>query len=286
MKRNNRPEGLRHFLQCMRDQEERCVSVLKPVNLHDFQPVLVKPKKNTFESLLCEYFRMIISSEPQKAVISGIGRMSQWLLFDKVSGGLLGFTYMCDMNLPWEPFDKFIGAPVGGASRGGKPTSMHVQQMKRCLPIWEFGPLTGGKLLALSMVSREAVQAIELAYSFELHLLIIKTLKGRSSQYNRLHQRGILECPELSAPNKAAYYAPLREGWREYIAGERAEPGSYLTPTFQEQVRYWQDRWLVNRMDRTDNGWIRPDPKRYLLSPVFKQKLEALIKKEEEHDDE
>ena len=287
MKRNNRPEGLRHFLTCMRDREVQCTSVLKPIDMRNFHPVAVKVKKNTFESLLCEYFRLMISSEPQKAIAKGTSRSMQWLFFDKVSGGLLGFSYMCDMNLPWGLFDDWVGAPIGGIGgpfkgRHARDTAMHVQQLRRCLPIFEFGQMTGGKMMALAMVSTEVVEISELTYSFDIMVMLIKALHGRTSQYNRLHPRGIIQNPQLSAPDKACYSILLRENALPFLRKETTDPGKRLTYSYQKQIEYWKERWLPNRMDRTDNGIIRPDVSRYLLSPTFDERLAKYTKAVEE----
>lgn len=292
MKRNNRPEGLARFLADMRDREEQCTSVIKPFNVNTMEVTVTKVKKHSFESLLCDYFRLILSSEPQKAIMRGTGRSSQWLFSDRTSGAFLGFAFMCDMNVPDTDIDEWFKRQIGGHThRSGSRadaarTSMHLQQFRRCLPLWDFGPLTGGKLMTLAMTSTEVIQSLETQYSFDLAVLIIKALKGRSSQYNRLHTNGILECPALTRPDRVAYYVPLRKNWYEFIRGDTEDPGPRLTLPFAERVNFWRNRWLPNKIHLTDDGWVRPDPKRYLLGPVFKEKLAALIKKEEESEDE
>ncbi len=76
-----------------------------------------------------------------------MGRNSDYFLIDKTSGALLGIWSYADCNLPWKPFDAWVGGRVGGKEN---PRANHVIQLKRCLPIFEFGDLTGGKLLALA----------------------------------------------------------------------------------------------------------------------------------------
>ena len=51
--------------------------------------------------------------------------------------------------------------------------------MRRCLPLYEFGQMTGGKLLALLATSREVIRVTELRFSFPYVFFIIRTLHGK-----------------------------------------------------------------------------------------------------------
>jgi hypothetical protein len=128
--------------------------------------------------------------------------------------------------------------------------------------------------------SRDVVEMSELQYSRPITTILVKTLKGRSSQYNRL--RGF-EFVRNAHEEKGYYAVPTREGMRPYLTGQAADPGPLLTPTATAQLEHWRTRWLPNRLETwTDNGWVRPNRDRYRLTACLDEKLTLRLENDHE----
>lgn len=84
-------------------------------------------------------------------------------------------------------FAAYVGASRDQISK----ESNHVMQISRCIPLQPFGSLLGGKLIALLLASREIVQLCDHKYACNTVAFLVKSLHGKSSQYNRLEERGI-----------------------------------------------------------------------------------------------
>jgi hypothetical protein len=276
MAKSDKPDALFQWVTKTTDYEERALSMLKPIDVRNIDPVVVNADKTGDLKHLYRYWRITLSSAGQGVKEMAIGRASGWFVIDRNSGGLLGIFNLTDINLPWKPFDQWFGHTVG--SNTPHKTSNHVIQIKRCLPIFEFGELTGGKLLFLLATSTEVIESHELRYSFPVVILLIKTLHGRGSQYNRLHARGLDYAFDYGEDGKGLYVMKLRPNYEDTLLERSHDPGPLLTYPYADQVAYWKQRWLPNRMDRTQDGWIYPNPDRYRLSMMINEKVDLRVK--------
>ena len=188
------------------DVEEMALRMVVPIDLATMQPEIVEVRKGTLMQLH-NYWRVVLSSEPQFTTFSGGGRSSALLIRDKVSGGFLGVVGLSDPP-GCIPMMKLFGWDVNDDARLAR--QHQVTMMRRCLPIYEFGQMTGGKLLALMATSREIVRVMEMRFSFQYAMFVIRTLHGKGSQYNRLNQRGI-ELIEVDESGKGFYAMELRK---------------------------------------------------------------------------
>jgi len=250
--------------------EDAALEMVRPIDLTTMQPEIVEVGAGTMRALH-DYWRVMISSEPQGLSFSGGGRSSALLVRDKVSGGILGVTALADPNIkPLSALVHWDGTALGNASRLAR--QHQVTMLKRCLPIYEFGQMTGGKLLALMSTSRDVIRLMELRFSFQYAFLAIRTLHGRGSQYNRLQERGI-ELYEVDGEGKGFYGMELRKKGIAYLRDGRPM-GKTNTRPLGEQIEYWRTRWLPNRMLSQDNprGLIFPDKERYRLSSHMAEK--------------
>ena len=167
---------------------------------------------------------------------------------------------MCSSDL--KPFDEFVGAKLGGF-HSDNPTAPYVVYITRCLPAFEFGSLTGGKLLALLASSRECIRMLEVTYSFRFAAMMVKTLHGKSSQYNRLNQRGLEFVGSFDG--RGLYMQELRKKGYRFLRGDVAKMGGMKGWSFADQVSYWKDRWLSIRLNE-GGGLVEMDREAYTLS--------------------
>jgi hypothetical protein len=141
-----------------------------------------------------------------------------------------------------------------------------IVMLRRCLPVYEFGQMTGGKMLALAAASRDVIRLLELRYSYQYMLLGIRTLHGKGSQYNRLNARGI-ELIDIDDTGHGFYAMELRKRSVSFLRGETETPGRGATYPLGDQLDYWKERWLSARMASLATGSvISLDPGRYRLS--------------------
>jgi|GEM_PF-3258175 len=253
--------------------EEAALGMVKPIDLSNCDPEILVCDKG-FSRAVCDYWRVVLSSEPQSPNFSGAGRFIALLVRDKVSGGFMGVVGLSDPPIYWTQLNQYL------SWQGNKPLRQahqhRVFMMRRCLPLYEFGQMTGGKLLALVATSRELIRLLELRYSYQFLFFGIRTLHGKGSQYNRLQQRGI-ELINVDASNHGFYGMELRKKALSYLRGEVDNYGKTSTYTIKEQVAYWQERWLTARMKSLNVGsLITPAPEQYRLSNLLATKKMTL----------
>jgi hypothetical protein len=252
--------------------EPLALSLLKPFDPFTMRPILRKCS-NAKERALFNYFRVALSSEDQNYRLKSIERGSDWMVFDEVSGTFLGLFAIAGATLPWGPFTEWAGGVVGLDCRRRGHNTMHmVLSLRRCIPLYDFGAVTGGKLIALLATSTEVIQMHELQYSLVIDALLVKTTHGKSSQYNRLHPRGI-EYRGLASDGAGVYIMAMRENAKPHLLDQCGDPGARLSYSADDQVAYWKERWLPNRVGHLKAGLVVPDPERYRLSG----KLNALV---------
>ena len=257
-----------HWLHKLTSVEPVALSMLKPMDLTQIEPEVLECRTGQLADVF-DYWRVVLSSEPQQPSFAGAGRSSPLVVLDKTSGGFLGVIALSDPPNTSKPMMRLFEWDKNDDMRLKR--QHQVIMMRRCLPIYEFGGMVGGKLLALIATSQEVMRLYELRFSFQYVYFIIRTLHGKGSQYNRLHPRGI-ELVEVDDEGKGFYAMELR---KKGLAHMRT--GSPLGGTAMyklgDQVAYWKERWLKARLESTGNSPIITfDPERYRLSNMLAAK--------------
>lgn len=243
--------------------EHVALGMVKPIDLATCAPEIIVCQSG-IEKELFDYWRVVLSSEPQSLSFAGGGRSMACMVRDRVSGGFMGVFALSDLRTTWPA----IMQHFGWQSVKDETKVAHQQELillRRCLPLYEFGQMTGGKLVALMASSRDVIRLLELRYSYQFMYFAIFTLHGKGSQYNRLQQRGI-ELVSVDEKGRGFYGMELRKKGAERLrSGVTA--GKANTHPLPEQIEYWKDRWLKARMASTGApSLITPDPNRYRLS--------------------
>lgn len=250
--------------------EPAALSMLKPIDVATIDPVVIGAVGKNVK--LWHYWRIALSSETQNSMSITQGRYQLYFVMDKTSGGLLGIFALGDAPECYPYLERQFDWEERRDQKNGRPynalkwSRFHsVLYMHRCLPVYEFGNLIGGKLLTLMATSRELVRGLELRYSFLYSLFLVRTLHGKSSQYNRLHPRGLVEVgsDELG---RGMLWMEMRKNAIQYCKGELEAPGKPLTFTMKEQVDYWKTRWFLPRAERMGVTTIVPDINNYRVS--------------------
>jgi len=249
--------------------EEAALGMVRPIDLVHCDPEILVCNKGLSRAVH-DYWRVVLSSEPQGVAFSGGGREIALLIRDRVSGGFMGVVGLSDPPTHWTQLIDYLGWKENAHLRLAH--QHRIFMMRRCLPLYEFGQMTGGKLLALVATSRELIRLLELRYSYQFLFFGIRTLHGKGSQYNRLQQRGI-ELINVDESNHGFYGMELRKKAVSFLRGEADDYGKTSTYPIKEQVTYWQKRWLTTRMKSLNVGsLITPDPEKYRLSAMLSAK--------------
>lgn len=252
------------WLRRLCDVEPQALHMCVPVDLATFDPEVVVVEKGLARDLF-DYWRVVLSSEPQSPHFAGAGRSLALLVRDRVSGGFLGVVGLSDPPNHWTQLIDHLGWHKEHEHL--RLANQHrVVMMRRCLPVFEFGQMTGGKLLALTATSRDVIRLLELRYSYQYLFFGIRTLHGKGSQYNRLHQRGV-QLIDVDETDHGFYGMELRKKAVPFLRGETDAYGKTATFTLADQIDYWRERWLKARMSSLSVGsTIQIDPSRYRLS--------------------
>lgn len=253
--------------------EGTALKMLKPIDVATIDPVVIQAAGKTVP--LWHYWRTALSSSRQTSIKITQGRHNLYFVMDKTSGGLLGIFALGDAPEGYAYLDEQFGwdvrEDISKSNRrynAAKWTRCHtILYMHRCLPVYEFGELIGGKLLALIATSRELTRSLELRYSFLYSLFLVRTLEGKSSQYNRLNSRGLIDMGS-DALGRGMLFMELRKNAKSYLRGELEAPGKSINNTFKEQVEYWRERWFLPRAERMGITTIVPDINRYRVSSL------------------
>ena len=257
-----------HWLHKLTSVEPVALSMLKPMDLTQIEPEVLECRTGQLADVF-DYWRVVLSSEPQQPSFAGAGRSSALVVRDKTSGGILGLVALSDPPNTSKPTMRLFEWDKNDDMR--LKHQHQVIMMRRCLPVYEFGGMVGGKLLALIATSQEVMRLYELRFSFQYVYFIIRTLHGKGSQYNRLNQRGI-ELVEVDDEGKGFYAMELR---RKGLAHMRTGSPVGGTQMYKlgDQVAYWKERWLAARLQSTGlSSSITFDPERYRLSDILASK--------------
>lgn len=264
------------FIKEMMEVEAKALKMLKPVPVETLRPKVVLATPKTLPYF--HYWRTVISSEPQNRRVAK-GRQSPYFMFDETSKGLLGVFLYTD-SPPNDPFlEPYLGWDKHDIPKEKWKTANDIKNtrkrdlihtlllLRRCLPLYEFGDLTGGKCLTYAALSKELIRAIEIEYSFKVSLLQIKTLHGKASQYNRIDG---LEYLGIDPVDKLGQYIfELRKNATAYLRGEKPDMGKFLVKPFAENMQFWRERWLLPRAERQGVTTIEFNPDNYRVSKLM-----------------
>jgi hypothetical protein len=257
-----------HWLHKLTSVEPVALSLLKTMDLAAIEPEVLECRTGQLADVF-DYWRVVLSSEPQQPSLAGAGRSSALVVRDKTSGGLLGLIALSDPPNTSKPMMRLFEWDKNDEMRLAH--QHQVIMMRRCLPVYEFGGMVGGKLLALIATSQEVMRLYELRFSFQYVFFIIRTLHGKGSQYNRLHPRGI-ELIEVDDEGKGFYAMELRKKGLAHMRTGSPVGGTAMHK-LGDQVAYWKDRWLKSRLESTGfSPTIAFDPERYRLSNMLAAK--------------
>ena len=270
-----------HWLRKLTDIEPLALSLLKPIDLTKIEPEVLECRTGQVSDVF-DYWRVVLSSEPQQPSFAGAGRSSPLVVMDKTSGGFLGVIALSDPPNTSKPMMRLFEWDQHDDMR--LKHQHQVIMMRRCLPVYEFGGMVGGKLLALIATSQEVMRLYELRFSFQYVYFIIRTLHGKGSQYNRLHPRGI-ELVEVDAEGKGFYAMELRKKGLAHMRTGSPVGGTTMHK-LGDQVAYWKERWLASRLESTGHSPIVTfDPERYRLSNMLSSKRMANVNLQEPEND-
>ena len=138
------------WLRGLTDVEPLALSFLKPIDLTKIEPEVHECRTGQLSDVF-DYFRVVLSSEPQQPSFAGAGRSSPLVVLDKTSGGFLGVIALSDPPNTSKPMMRLFEWDKNDDMR--LKHQHQVIMMRRCLPIYEFGGMVGGKLLALIATS-------------------------------------------------------------------------------------------------------------------------------------
>lgn len=260
------------FIRDLCKYEDQAVALIKPFDIRDIDPSLIKCRGDHITNSLWDYYRFVISSVPQKTFVTK-GRIERYLVVDKTSGGLLGIIGLTDKAQNDKFLEEFLGWDVQdqvpltpySSKNSLKSRGMHtIVQLKRNLPIYEFGQYTGGKLFTLLSMSKPLIRNLEIKYSFKMTAMVVKSMKAKSSTYNRMTPNGL---QYLGVDVKdGVYFAELRKKGLRWLRGDTDDLGSISTMDYGEAVEHWKERWMEQRIAHIGTSWVEPDPERYRLS--------------------
>ena len=256
------------------------LSLVKQVDLENLKPVIRKADQKT--QIYWDYWRCVLSSTVQGGVIN-MGRTNCYFMFDDNSGGLLGVFALTDTPVSNPFFSEYFGwdvrdipdeelAAKGSIANKAKRRSIHtIVSIRRCLPLYEFGGMLGGKLLTLGAASNEVIRSLEVQYSFKLSLLYTRALHGKASQYNRLEANG-LRYMGLGKSGEGYYFMELRQKAERYLRGDVDRMGKLKVKSFPENVEFWKERWLQPRIESTGTKVLDFDRGQYEFSTKIKNR--------------
>ena len=270
----SRAKNRHNFIMNLCSAEVGALSLLKDINVATIDPIIVKTNTDTLR--YWNYWRFVLSSEDQTHKI-GSGRVNNYFMFDKTSGGLLGLFAITDTAIDdfflrdrwcWGEHD--IVKTRGIRNSTQKRTRPSAKCLSRCIPLYEFGTLLGGKLLTLSAMSTELIRSLEITYSFKLSVLYTIALHGKSSQYNRLNNNG-LNFEGVSVTDAGYYIKELRKGGENYLSGKKKTLGKLKTDSFAINCTDWKERWFLPRAESLKIKTITFDKSKYSLEQKIRR---------------
>lgn len=252
------------WLRDLCSYEDVALGMLKPIDLLKMEPHIVEARPGTHRRLY-DYWRVTISSKLQFTKPGVFRRQFTGFVMDRRTDGLLGVIGMTD--LPTSQNRSWIVSCLGPH----QDRYASVLALRRCLPLYEFGALAGGKLLYLLASSTEHLHSLEMEFTQKWGTLIVPTEEHQSSQFNRLNARGLHRA--WASDDKSIYRQTLRRRHDSYLAGQDVDWQRPATYAMADQLAYWRARWLPVRMESTGlPSVIHPEPEQYRLTRCINDK--------------
>lgn len=278
----NKQTANRRFALDLTKVERQALSLIRPFDPHNIDPVLYDAASPDVLAIY-SYFRVALSSAEQ-GVSDGIGRSARYIMIDRVSGAFLGLFCLASPTSQIPLITRMCGwdehVPMDGRPRTNNAFQFEryrsVLKLTRCIPLFEFGNLLGGKLLAMAAINSDIVRLFEVKYSLPFVAAYWTTLHGKASQYSRLeaHNIRLVGTDEFEGRERGVYWADMRKGAVEFLSGKKNSPGKIATPNYADTLKEWTDRWYAPRLERLNiTGLITPEVDQYRVSDKVKSCL-------------
>jgi hypothetical protein len=171
-------ETLLAAYDALKTQQSRALNLMKRVDYEHIEPVLVHVSDADLP--LWKYVRMCVSSAP---FLGRPGRSNFVFCLDKRSKGLLGVLEIGSDMQSLGVRDRYIGWSNERKYNGGLN---HIGNVGTCVSVEPFGLLTGGKFMIVASTSETFVDLWSHKYGEKLAAVLVTSLFGKSSVYNRL----------------------------------------------------------------------------------------------------
>lgn len=185
-------DGVRNVLQArklevmleqyetLKQQQSRALNLMKRVDYANVNPTLVHVSDKDLP--LWKYVRICVSSAP---FLGRPGRSNFMFCIDQNSGGLMGVLEIGSDMQSLGVRDKYIGWTQERKYSGGLN---HIGNVGTCVSVEPFGKLTGGKFMIVAATSDIIVDLWQHKYGEQLAAVLVTSLFGKSSIYNRLKE--------------------------------------------------------------------------------------------------
>lgn len=196
------------------------------------------------------YGRVVVSTAPYSGAV---GRRMTYLVRDKHTDFILGMVMlMSDLNIPVR--DKYIGWDK--EAMWGNKRINYLMNMSVCVPTPELSKYLTGKLTALSVTSKEVLDALDSKYH-EMAMITTTSLFKKSSMYNRL--KGFTYLGLTKGSSSLLVPLSVKEQMREDFKREKGkhaeiyekEDGTVVkygvTKTFQKLKKYHETEQIENQ---------------------------------------
>lgn len=164
----------------LKKQQSRALNLMKRVDYTNIAPTLVHVSDADLP--LWKYVRICVSSAP---FLGRPGRSNFVFCIDKNSGGLLGVLEIGSDMQSLGVRDKYIGWSQERKYSGGLN---HIGNVGTCVSVEPFGKLTGGKFMIVGATSSTFTDLWQHKYGEQLAAVLVTSLFGKSSIYNRLKE--------------------------------------------------------------------------------------------------
>jgi hypothetical protein len=173
-------EALIAHRDALKKDEKRALALMKRADYADVRPVLVHCGPD--DKTLWRYVYATAHSSPT-AAFGRPGRSNRLFCLDQRSGAILGVLEIGSDVQSLGPRDRFIGWDKGRKFGGGLNHSGNVGV---CLSVAPFGLLTGGKFMIEATTTTLVTDLWTMRYGEPIAIVVVTSLYGRSSLYNRL----------------------------------------------------------------------------------------------------
>lgn len=164
----------------LKRQQARALNLMKRVDYTDIDPTLVHVSNADLP--LWKYLRICVSSAP---FLGRPGRSNFLFCIDKNTKGIMGVLEIGSDMQSLGVRDKYIGWSQARKYAGGLN---HIGNVGTCVSVEPFGLLTGGKFMIVAATSELIVDLWPHKYGEPIAAVVVTSLFGKSSIYNRLKE--------------------------------------------------------------------------------------------------